>query len=310
MTAPSQPVDGPAFSVIQEGSPDGVPVKIVAKSRAETSESVILFSFHGALDQSKRTLPYFDHAYPLAAMGGASTTVISVSDPSLRCHRELGLAWYAGDPLADTMTLLAALVDALLQANPKAKFIFEGGSTGARPALLLSHRVPESLCVVSNPLVSMRHWPKGVVDYARWCWPELPLDTVIADREVNGVLQLYPKGHTNWVIVLQNAFDPFFPKSILPILGGAFTNSKRFLLLSEYFEGLLAHDYPWQNWKAWRRAFTRSNPIILSEIAQAAAECIRAAQPAERAPKTVRAFDPRDLEIARQLHASARSSST
>ena len=48
--------NGPQYQVL------GVPLQVVSKSAAATQDSVVLFIFHGALDQSKRAIPFFEHA--------------------------------------------------------------------------------------------------------------------------------------------------------------------------------------------------------------------------------------------------------
>lgn len=238
--------NGPQYQVL------GVPLQVVSKSAAATQDSVVLFIFHGALDQSKRAIPFFEHAYSPATECGQFTTVISVADPSLRLDKALMFTWYAGDHEIDTIAVLSSVVDAVYGLYPKSRFVFFGGSSGARPALALSHRIPDSWCQLINPLAFIGYNKVDMDRYVAACWPDGPNSrgTTIGDP----VADLYRKGHSNWVLVLQNAFDKHLAPSILPFLSIAFQNSNRFILLSSFYPEMLRHDFPWPDAKVWRRS--------------------------------------------------------
>ena len=279
---------------------DGVPINIVSKSNLEQDQIAFLFCFHGALNQDDRSIPFFQHAFSSANLCGGKTTVISIADPSLRIDKKLTTAWYAGDHEVDTMKILGKLVDSLYQDYPLAYFQFEAASSGARAALLLSHRVPNSWCLLFNPLPQLRGLSYDLGNYLKTCWQNKPdaYGGIVADN----LAELYAKGHQNYILTLQNAFDVNFTRSILPFMGEAFLCSPKFLMLSSYYKGMLKHDFPWEDAKVWRKSFLLTRPATFESIVENASKSLGKNYSSNN---TAGVTDRNDLLIAKHIASTA-----
>lgn len=105
--------------------------------------------FHGALDRTKVSLPYFSMVNTFEKQGvGPSMTF---SDPTLGLDGAARLTWFLGTESIDLPVHLAQAIRAHAESHGLRRVVLVGSSGGGFAALQVSRFMPEALTVVFNP---------------------------------------------------------------------------------------------------------------------------------------------------------------
>ncbi|MCF3639877.1 hypothetical protein LXM94_07835 [Rhizobium sp. TRM95111] len=242
-----------------------LPVKIL--SYAPQSRNIVL-TFHGAVDQQVRPIPFY-FGEKIAARFSSNATVIAIADPSIRLAKTLLYTWYAGDHEVRTQQLIGSLCDELQRHIEPKKFVFLAGSSGAHPALLHSHAIENSYCIVVNPLTKISAQRIHIDRYRPQCWPKISEQDVFGKLVFDDITDLYASGYRNKVIVLQNCFDTYLGPQVLPLVT-ALAAGDQFVFLSEFFSTHIGHTYPAEPYDRWIGAVLSDRSGNLVEISKLA----------------------------------------
>jgi len=170
------------------------------------SAPALVIVFHGAVDQAKRPLPFFQPHFS-AAMGAHQ---LAISDPTLARSAELKAAWFAGAhdlPLQALLPRFFASVTALLRVR---RTIYFGASAGGLAALFYSHAHPNSLALVANPQINLLNYLEGPINlYRRLCWPQADNSAALARLACINVADLYAQSVPNFVCLLNATGDRY-----------------------------------------------------------------------------------------------------
>ncbi|WP_298832068.1 hypothetical protein [uncultured Piscinibacter sp.] len=257
--------------------------------------------FHGAVDQAKRPLPFFQPHFSVAS--GAHQ--ISISDPTLARSTELKAAWYAGAhdlPLQQVLPRFFARLSQLLQVK---RTIYFGASAGGFAALFYSHAHPGSLALVANPQINLLNYLEGpITSYREHCWPRAIDATALASQLCVNVAELYAQSVPNFVCLLNAAGDRYhLYNQTLDLAKGLKPDARnRVILHSEYY-GIPGHSgsIPMPACTPWLKAAMYAPNLyadsILTKLHQLRAP---AAPPASTpaSPAKSAAVDAEDLRLA------------
>jgi hypothetical protein len=125
----------------------------------------------GAVDRSRRTLPYFnrwswDEDFP--------GHLLCVSDPTLRVHDNLRLGWYLGTSEVNWTATLARVVSrvaAQLDVQPS-DITFYGSSGGGFAGIMLATHLDGAGAIAINPQTNVLHYhPRPVKAMLMRCFP-------------------------------------------------------------------------------------------------------------------------------------------
>lgn len=244
-----------------------LPVKILDAPSAGIKNSVLVFVFHGRVNQATMTIPAFDGRFMFQDSDRVRTTVISISDPSLKMSPALEVAFYAGNGKGDTPNQIAKLIDATVLALSPSRVIFVGGSSGGHPALIHSARIAGSIAVVCNPIMQVStYFQPTVTQYRNDCWDGCTVDELRA-AIVDDAGSVYEENCRNTVIYLQNATDHHVKLQLASFLG-KLRNFENLLLLCEYIPGTIGHAYDSKIWARWIRAAVEAKSTNRLDIAE------------------------------------------
>ena len=300
-----------------------LPVQILDTHPAGTTGAPIVFVFHGALDQSRRTIPAFAGRF-LSRKAGRFATVIGLADPALGIDPALKLTWFAACARCDTPSAIEALVAGAVSRLRPGRVVFTGGSAGAHAALRHAHALPGSVAVVVNPRMRIRpsrYWQ----DYVRLCWPGAEksapdlrvrywLDYFRWHRtkrnapDLRGLvpdiaeIAVAPAGG-NTIVYLLNALDEISLRLAADFLAPRATLDDVFLQV-EHWPGFEGHSYPLPVWAKWVRAAAEASGISVADLAaQKAANAAPQAAAPRRPAARQNGFDAADLRLADRLAA-------
>lgn len=291
---------GAEFNVGFVDSVVGIPIKILSKPKQGIYGSILVIVFHGAINQKERKIPVFYSGDQIAKHFGENVTVLSIADPSLRLHSDLISTWYAGDYEINTQKILCELFVSMESIINPSKFLFVGGSTGAHPALLHSHNIKNSICLVTNPLPDIEGYYRKFVDfYKDICWPKTEYENLY-DNFKDNIAETYRSGHDNTVFILQNSTDHHLSKQVLPLVC-SITNNKKMLFVCEFFSDCIGHNYPTKNWLNWVSAIIGDNSNEIFTIAEIASSSNSIIKKNSSNKQEFNAINERDIFIAKRL---------
>lgn len=285
------------YSIATPDSEVTLPVAILSKA---AENQTILYTFHGAIDQSAREIPYF-HGAQFVKKYGNDVTIVAIADPGLRLSTTNRYTWYAGDYGFNTQSVLSELTREISQTIAPKKTIFLGGSSGAHPALLHSHAIKGSICVTVNPLAIISAYKIYIEKYLGTAWPDAEGRTP-AYRD--DIIDLYAAGYQNKIIVLQNCTDPHLGPQVLPLVV-QLAKQEGSIFMSEYFRDFEGHAYPFEPLDDWLGAVIGVSNTDLKVIARLANRAgTRQAIAAQRQPSSKDApkgVDPVKAELADRI---------
>ncbi|MGP5191739.1 hypothetical protein [Vreelandella alkaliphila] len=175
---------------------------------------LIVFFFTGARPRES-TLPFFS-GKSLSNVTEASS--VFFSDPMQYKGDNMRLCWYAGDKSNRLQNIYKKLIAFLINKIGSNRSIFFGGSGGGFASLYYSREVENSLAIVWNPQVNISKYSAGrysVIDkYSNSCF-DCNRDELSNFIDVD-LAPLYEKGHSNYVIYMQNITDKHVQRDMLP----------------------------------------------------------------------------------------------
>lgn len=170
------------------------------------SAPALVIVFHGAVDQAKRPLPFFQPHFSVAS--GAHQ--LAISDPTLARSTELKAAWYAGAhdlPLQQVLPRFFQQLAALLKVK---RTIYFGASAGGFAALFYSHAHPGSLALVANPQVNLLNYLEGpMAQFRQHCFPQAADNAALASQVCVNIADLYAQSVPNFVCLLNATGDRY-----------------------------------------------------------------------------------------------------
>lgn len=164
---------------------------------------VTLVTFNAALPARVTTYPRFS-ARPVAAELGVN--YLGFADPAQGSAESLPTFWHLSTKRVDTLTLVPAVIQRLLEQHPDQRLVFFGSSAGGFAALNYSAMLPCSTALVMNPRVNVMHNPKRFPKYAPVAHPGADR-TRLARSLPYDMAALYEQPHGNQVVYLQNLQD-------------------------------------------------------------------------------------------------------
>lgn len=277
----------------------------VRYSRGVTDTLVVLF--HGAVDQAKRPLPFFQS--PFSNAFGAHQ--ISVSDPCLSKSTTLASTWYIGSHDMPLQRLLPAFFQRVCEVLSIKRTIYFGGSAGGFAALFYSHAHPGSLALVANPQITLRKYSQApVAKYREACWPSLATNDDLYAHACCDIASLYEASMPNFACLLNSSGDRgHFYAQTLELASRLKPNQQRQFILDCSFYGILGHSgsVPVQACVPWLKAAVHARNLyadsILSKFHQFRA--VPAATPSCVANATMKQIAPSgdDMRVAEALAA-------
>lgn len=259
-----------SFEVFDRDGEPPLRVKVQARARGGAHNAPLIITFHGFVDQSKRSLPVFEGQHIARDLLDAAT-IVAISDSTLESSPTLKVGWYLGTDDFDLPARIASFLDTLAKTLAPSRMIFFGGSTGAHAALYHSRRFPGSLCLVANPLARVSAFHQDMIaSVVRAGWPGRTPDQVFAEARCDDVGALYADGYDNRVLILQNATDHYFRTAVTGLLG-ALSSEAHFMLISEFFPNAIGHTYPAAPILAWTRAAVMAPTTEPVDVASALA---------------------------------------
>jgi hypothetical protein len=285
---------------------EGIRVPVRFK-QGSTDTLVVLF--HGAVDQKKRPVPFFQS--PFSDAFGAHQ--LSISDPCLSSKSpRLKATWYAGSPNVPLQKLLPGFFQRVCEALSIKRTIYFGGSSGGFAALFYSHAHAGSLALVANPQISLRKYLQGPVTmYRETCWPRLTSNDELYTRVCCDIAALYEPSMPNFVCLLNSSGDRshIFDQT-LELASRLKPEHQGQLILDFSFHGILGHSgsVPLQSCVPWLEAAIHAPDLYADSILSKFHELrtgpgAAPKSPVTNGPKSPPAAVPDDLRIAEALAA-------
>ncbi|MBN1606294.1 MAG: hypothetical protein JW940_06655 [Polyangiaceae bacterium] len=240
----------PRGCVVRTCSPP-IPTCVLQYSKAGVVRQPLVVALHGAIRRPRQGYVFEGRFLPL--FGPIDATIVALMDPSLVAFTDLQVGWFQGHAGHAVMEELTELVAELTQRVRPSRLVFIGGSAGAHPALVLSKRFPDSLCVVVNAqtCISAVHNTRAVKKYRETCWPHLADAAPLSAALVDDVASLYRTGHENTVVYLQNSDDVAHVCSHLLPFVRVLPSFNRLVLQLGHFDGFTGHRFPRAEWRRW-----------------------------------------------------------
>lgn len=224
-------------------------ITVPVKYRRGTGDIAVVI-FHGAVDQKKRRIPWFQASFP----GLENCHQFAIADPTLSLDPALEASWYIGGAGIPLQAELPALLQALFSLAGIRRRIYLGGSSGGFAALYYALVDQGSLCIAVNPQTNLNLYSTRVTsNYLRLAWPGAKSLDEIASQAVIDLPAAYARGFRNMVIYLQSAGDSrHFGIQMPPFLQAAVKKPENFILNCGYW-GVSGHSnsipsrdyYPW-----------------------------------------------------------------
>lgn len=192
----------------------------------------LVVALHGALGRGKYKLPRFEW---LRTVGGMPTSSMYFSDPALRLHPRLELAWFTGWSGCDVPAIIVDWVRRAAEVVGASRVIFQGSSGGGFASLQLSSLMPNSMALAFNGQTDISAYRVSGVRYSaqrqylRVVWPEvfrqLPdgnADTIspawkkYVDDRVSAV-DRYRSPQGNYLFMVQNRDEFHYEQHFEPL---------------------------------------------------------------------------------------------
>ncbi|MGP0224859.1 heparinase II/III domain-containing protein [Paenarthrobacter sp. NCHU4564] len=119
--------------------------------------------FHGAINRTKTTLPFFQ-GLTSELMEGGNHAVFQ--DPSLDLNKSMTLSWYLGDGSTNVHQFMAKCIQKLQSETGASQVLLAGSSGGGFTALQVASYLPESVALVFNPQTDVKEYFRTSADVA------------------------------------------------------------------------------------------------------------------------------------------------
>lgn len=263
------------------------------------STPALIVLFHGAVDQAKRPLPFFQPHFPDAS--GAHQ--LAIADPALARSADLKAAWFAGAhdlPLQQVLPRFFMRVAELLKVR---RTIYFGASAGGFAALYYAHRHPSSLALVANPQINLLNYLEGPIAlYRQRCWPQAADIAALAQLVCVNVADLYAQSMSNFVCLLNATGDRYhLYGQTLELARRLKPESRNRVVMHNDYYGIPGHSgsIPMLVFAPWLKASLFAPDLyadsLLAKLHQSREPVLAAATKSTRAS---RGMDPGDLRLA------------
>lgn len=266
------------------------------------SAPTLVIVFHGAVDQAKRPLPFFQPHF--TASSGAHQ--LAISDPTLGCSTELKAAWFAGAHDLPLQALLPRFFARMAELLRVRRTIYFGASAGGFAALFYSHAHPNSLALVANPQINLLNYLEGpITQYRQLCWPQAADNAALAPLVCVNVANLYAQSVPNFVCLLNATGDRYhLYNQTLELAGRLRPDARNRVIMHSDFYGIPGHSgsipmpvcVPWL--KAAMFAPNLYADSILTKLHQQRAPTVPAPAAPAAAAHAARGPAPEDLRLA------------
>ena len=280
---------------------EGIDIPIYYK---RGSDQTLIIIFHGAVDQTKRRIPFFQsHLNGLQRIHQ-----ISIADPTLARNVKLKASWYLGADDIPLQKILPQFFQDLCKHLNVRRTIYFGASSGGHAALHYSHRHPGSLAVAANPQTTLSDYLESAVgNYRMYCWPELKENSEIASVVAADLSELYAESVPNFVCIMNSCGDRFHLfKQTIPLMFKIQTQGRdRFVLHCDFY-GVMGHSgaIPYKSCEAWIDAAAQASDFHPDNILKTYHQLSDKIANASAAPATAQALaqpSDDDIRIARAL---------
>ena len=221
------------------------------------TNDVWILIFHGAVDQSLRSIPKYQSFLPDLM----DCHQLSIADPTLELDPSLRSGWYLGGPKMPLQKELTELFQALFKLSGAKRRIYLGGSSGGFAALYYSLCDSGSTCVAVNPQTNLSTYrPKAITNYLRWAWNSAASFDQIKDYVISDLPAAYGVDFKNMVIYLQSTGDTLHFHTQMPnFVQTAVKRPENFILNCGYW-GVPGHSssIPSRVYYDWVRAVVAS----------------------------------------------------
>lgn len=127
------------------------------------STDLLSVRFHGAINRTKTTLPFFQG---LTSETAGNDNYALFQDPSLDLNKSMTLAWYLGDGSFDVHQFMARCIEKLQAETGAARIILSGSSGGGFAALQVASHLPDAMALVFNPQTDVSEYFRTSADTA------------------------------------------------------------------------------------------------------------------------------------------------
>lgn len=163
--------------------------------------------FHGAINRTKTTLPFFQ-GLTSELMEGGNHAVFQ--DPSLDLNKNMTLSWYLGDGSTSVHQFMAECIRKLQAETNASRVLLSGSSGGGFTALQVAAYLPDSVALVFNPQTDVKEYFRTSADVAlSTCLkPEIEVEEARQFRHSTSVVETYAMlGDLPRVLYVQNTGD-------------------------------------------------------------------------------------------------------
>jgi hypothetical protein len=277
-------------------------LRLPIRFRKANQADCLIVHFHGAVDREKRNPPIFQ---PFQNSVNAISHQLSISDPAMLRPGTASLGWYCGQAGSDLQSEIRILIALAARALDAKRLIFFGGSGGGYAALMYSWHFEGSIAVAVSPQTRLaNHYPNNIKRYLESCWPGCASLEELPESVVTDVVQLYTKGHSNFVICLSSQGDMFHLSShILPFICTlASLNQSQYVFECGYW-GIPKHSgsVPHEAYATWLRACATAPSIdaaTLIEHHHLVRSALKSRPPLSPKSTEIPLFSPADIQIA------------
>ncbi|MFJ4029182.1 heparinase II/III family protein [Paenarthrobacter sp. NPDC089989] len=119
--------------------------------------------FHGAINRTKTTLPFFQ-GLTSELMEGGNHAVFQ--DPALDLNKNMTLSWYLGDGSTNVHRFMAECIRKLQNETGAKRILLSGSSGGGFTALQVAAYLPDSVALVFNPQTDVKEYFRTSADVA------------------------------------------------------------------------------------------------------------------------------------------------
>lgn len=127
------------------------------------STDLLSIRFHGAINRTKTTLPFFP-GLTSEAKDGDNYAIFQ--DPSLDLNKNMTLAWYLGDGTTNIHNFIAECIQKLQTEMKAARILLSGSSGGGFAAMQVASYLPESVVLAFNPQTDVKEYFRTSTDTA------------------------------------------------------------------------------------------------------------------------------------------------
>lgn len=116
----------------------------------------LLVLSHGALNQERVTLPFFQLVYSMVP--NRPESLLFIFDTTMLVDKRIFTSYYLGVPEQDLVADYADLITSMREALHYQRVILAGHSAGGVASLMIGSKIEDSLAIASNPYIFDEHF--------------------------------------------------------------------------------------------------------------------------------------------------------